>query len=136
MSNLRQVLDLDPLAVRDVTTMIARGLLRPGRPTPRGAYVYELTDEGEAALSRISDLSDVAEQLDIAEACVEGKCDHAEESKSLAEDAVEHEARMAAAWDVTLRLANAAAELSTTPKAIRDLIGELSAALRGEGDEP
>lgn len=44
------VLNLDDIAYADLLKLVTKGALRPGRITPRGAVVYELTADGVRAV--------------------------------------------------------------------------------------
>ena len=120
------VLDLDPLQACDVRRMVERGLLTAGRITPRGAYVYELTREGEAVMSAIADHASgeptVTARLEIAEACIEGECDHAEEAQSAKDESEGRRASLARLNELVITLANDCGKLKSVPACVREFL--------------
>jgi len=76
------MLTLDDVAVVEVMRLIQAGLVTPGRITPRGAVVHELTPTGVAAFE---DFCSDHEAIEVAQACRDGECLHAAERQSVVE---------------------------------------------------
>jgi hypothetical protein len=121
------VLNLDDVAYCDLLTLVTKGALRPGRITPRGAVVYELTADGVAAVEAWAAAADGGLDLrELGEACDAGECEHADNHESERELRLEAEQTIVSAHCALLDLINALgkARISDAAKAALAKLGE------------